>query len=50
MSWMLSSPEGSIVSDLKKHGLLDGARVAERHDDEAKVLWPPGFSATFAVL
>jgi hypothetical protein len=39
-----------IVSDLKKHGLLDGALIAERHDDEAKVLWPQGFSGTFAVL
>lgn len=31
-----------IVSQLKKYGLLDGALIAERHDDEAKVLLASG--------
>ena len=39
-----------IVSDLNEHGLLDGAVIAARIGDEAKVLWPHDFAGTFAVL
>jgi hypothetical protein len=39
-----------IVSDLEEHGLLNGAVIAERIGDEAKVLWPHDFASTFAAL
>jgi hypothetical protein len=42
--------ERVIVGDLKEHGLLDGAVIAERKEDEAKILWPHDFAGTFAVL
>jgi predicted DNA-binding WGR domain protein len=42
--------ERVIVSDLKEHGLLDGAVIAERKQDAAKVLWPHDFVGTFAIL
>ncbi|HTR23325.1 MAG TPA: hypothetical protein VMI10_05030 [Terriglobales bacterium] len=42
--------EKVIVSDLDEHGLLDGAVIAERVGDEAKVLWPHDFAGTFAIL
>ncbi len=42
--------EPVIVSTLKKHGLLEGAVIAERNENEANVLWPHDFSGTFAVL
>lgn len=42
--------EKVIVNDLKEHGLLDGAVIAQRIGDEAKVLWPHDFAGTFAIL
>ena len=42
--------ERVIVGDLKKNGLLDGAIIAERKEEETKVLWPRDFSGTFTVL
>lgn len=42
--------ERAIVSDLKKHGLLEGAVIAERKEDDAKVLWPHDFAGPFALL
>jgi hypothetical protein len=29
-----------IVNDLKEHGLLEGAVIAQRLGEETKVLWP----------
>jgi hypothetical protein len=42
--------EKVIVSDLDKHGLLDGAVIAERVGETVKVLWPRDFAGTFAIL
>jgi hypothetical protein len=42
--------EKVIVKDLKEHALLDGAVIAQRFGDEAKVLWPHDFAGTFAIL
>jgi predicted DNA-binding WGR domain protein len=42
--------ERVIVGDLKEHGLLEGAVIAERTEDAAKVLWPHDYVGTFGVL
>jgi hypothetical protein len=42
--------EKIMVNDLKEHALLDGAVIAQRIGDEAKVLWPHDFAGRFAIL
>jgi hypothetical protein len=42
--------ERVIVGALKEHGLLDGVVIAERKEDETKVLWPHDFAGTFTVI
>lgn len=42
--------ESVIVRELKKHGFLDGAVIAERDGDDGEVLWPTDFKGTFSLM
>jgi hypothetical protein len=45
-----SVAEGVIVRELKSHGFLDGAVIAQRTEDEYQVLWPHDFKGQFSVI
>ena len=42
--------ESVIVRELKAHGFLDCAVIAERTGDDAKVLWPKDFKGAFSLI
>jgi hypothetical protein len=42
--------ESVIVRELRTQGFLEGALIAERHGDNAKVLWPSDFRGVFSVI
>ena len=41
--------ESVIVRDLKTHGFLEGAVMAERNGDGAELLWPTDFKSAFSL-
>jgi hypothetical protein len=42
--------ESVIVRELKTHGFLDGAVIAERNGDDAEVLWPSDRKGAFSLI